>query len=97
MGCKNLVRISNKVICSTSSYEGLGFCALQTLSYYGYVQIDQSRLQKDVENLMDLNKDGVVDGKDANIVLGDVQKVLEHGLPSGSGFALGFVGGLRSG
>ncbi len=46
---------------------------------------------------MDLNKDGKVDGADANAALGDVQRVLEHGLPSGSGFALGFVGGLRSG
>jgi uncharacterized membrane protein (Fun14 family) len=78
-------------------HTGLGFCALQTLSYYGYVQIDQSRFQKDVEDFMDLNKDGKVDGADANAALGDVQRVLEHGLPSGSGFALGFVGGLRSG
>lgn len=33
---------------------------LQTLSYYGYVKVDHTKLQSDFERAMDLNKDGKV-------------------------------------
>jgi uncharacterized membrane protein (Fun14 family) len=76
---------------------GLGFMSLQTLSYYGYVKVDHGQIRKDVENLLDLNDDGRVDGKDGELAYNHVMKVLQFNLPGGSGFAAGFVGGLRSG
>jgi len=76
---------------------GMGFCALQTLSYCGYVQVDHSRMKKDFENLLDLNDDGKIDKEDIDILSETVMKVLSYNVPGGSGFAAGFVGGIRSG
>lgn len=76
---------------------GLGFMSLQTLSYYGYVKVDHGQIRKDVENLLDLNDDGRIDAKDGEIAYNQIMKVLQFNLPGGSGFAAGFVGGLRSG
>lgn len=77
--------------------KGLGFMSLQTLSYYGYVQIDHVRIQADFERAMDLNKDGKVDKEDAQLVYAKIMEVLQHSLPAGGGFAGGFVAGVRSG
>ena len=71
--------------------------SLQTLSYYGYVDVNHKAIKKDVENLLDLNDDGVVDAEDRALATKKLMEVLQFGLPSGSGFAAGFVGGLRSG
>eukprot|EP00557_Chaetoceros_sp_GSL56_P006737 CAMPEP_0176491686 /NCGR_PEP_ID=MMETSP0200_2-20121128/8566_1 /TAXON_ID=947934 /ORGANISM="Chaetoceros sp., Strain GSL56" /LENGTH=171 /DNA_ID=CAMNT_0017889135 /DNA_START=104 /DNA_END=619 /DNA_ORIENTATION=+ len=76
---------------------GLGFAALQTLSYAGYIQIDHVQLQKDVERAMDLNKDGKVDAKDMEQMVDKVLEVLQFGIPGGAGFVTGFIGGFRSG
>jgi uncharacterized membrane protein (Fun14 family) len=70
---------------------------LQTLSYNGYVKVDHVHIEKKVKNLMDLNADGAVDSKDGTIAYNKVLEVLQYNLPSGSGFAVGFVGGLRAG
>ena len=76
---------------------GLGFVTLQSLSYAGYLQIDHGALKKDVEKVLDLNKDGTIDDKDANIAYNKVMEVLQFNMTGGSGFAAGFVGGMRSG
>jgi len=76
---------------------GLGFVTLQSLSYAGYINVDHKALQKDVENAFDLNNDGKVDDQDANIVYNKVMEVLQFNMTGGSGFAAGFVGGVRSG
>ena len=76
---------------------GLGFATLQTLSYAGYIDVDHTQLQKDVERVMDFNKDGKVDGKDGEHAMGKVMEVLQFGMTGGAGFAAGFVGGFRSG
>eukprot|EP00565_Helicotheca_tamesis_P002787 CAMPEP_0185731346 /NCGR_PEP_ID=MMETSP1171-20130828/12651_1 /TAXON_ID=374046 /ORGANISM="Helicotheca tamensis, Strain CCMP826" /LENGTH=228 /DNA_ID=CAMNT_0028400597 /DNA_START=76 /DNA_END=762 /DNA_ORIENTATION=+ len=76
---------------------GMGFCTLQTLSYYGYVQVDHDRIKKDFEGLLDLNDDGKIDKEDVNILSDKVMEVISYNVPGGSGFAAGFVGGLRSG
>jgi len=76
---------------------GLGFAALQTLSYAGYIDVDHTQLQKDVERVMDFNKDGKIDAKDGEHAMDKVMEVLQFGMTGGAGFAAGFVGGLRSG
>lgn len=76
---------------------GLGFATLQALSYAGYIEVDHTQLQKDVEKAMDLNKDGKVDAKDGEQAMEKIMQVLQFGMPGGAGFAAGFVGGFRSG
>eukprot|EP00542_Grammatophora_oceanica_P017442 CAMPEP_0194029650 /NCGR_PEP_ID=MMETSP0009_2-20130614/3325_1 /TAXON_ID=210454 /ORGANISM="Grammatophora oceanica, Strain CCMP 410" /LENGTH=189 /DNA_ID=CAMNT_0038669379 /DNA_START=66 /DNA_END=635 /DNA_ORIENTATION=+ len=76
---------------------GLGFMALQTLSYSGYIQVDHSRLKKDVEGFMDLNKDGKVDAGDAELAKEKLMSVIGFNMPAGGGFGVGFLAGLRSG
>ena len=78
-------------------HTGLGFVTLQTLQYAGYVNVDHNVIKKDVESLLDLNEDGKVDHEDRKIATDKVMEVLQIGMPSGGGFVVGFVGGLRSG
>ena len=61
------------------------------------MKVDHVQIQKDVEDFMDLNDDGKVDSKDGAMAYNKVLEVLEYNLPSGSGFAVGFVSGVRSG
>jgi uncharacterized membrane protein (Fun14 family) len=70
---------------------------LQALSYAGYVQVDHVKMQERFRNALDLNDDGAIDGKDRAMLTEKVMKVLQYNLPAGSGFTMGFVGGLRSG
>lgn len=76
---------------------GVGFMGLQTLSYSGYVDVDHDKLKKDVEGLMDLNKDGKVNSGDIGQAKDDILEILEFGLPAGCGFGTGFLFGLRQG
>lgn len=76
---------------------GLGFVTLQSLSYAGYVDVNHAALQKNVENALDLNKDGFVDAKDVAQLKEKVMEVLQFGMTGGAGFGAGFVGGFRSG
>jgi len=84
---------------------GMSFLALQTLAYHGYIDVHHEKLQKEVEEMLDRNNDGVVDGEDLKMVLHEIKKVAGFGLEdnnknllaSGGGFGLGFLGGLRSG
>ena len=59
--------------------------------------MDHNVIKKDVESLLDLNEDGKVDHEDRKIATDKVMEVLQIGMPSGGGFVVGFVGGLRSG
>jgi uncharacterized membrane protein (Fun14 family) len=70
---------------------------LQALSYSGYVQVDHVKIQEHFRTALDLNDDGSVDGKDRAIATEKLMEVLQYNLPAGSGFTMGFVGGLRSG
>mmetsp|Transcript_14310 Transcript_14310/g.28879 ORF Transcript_14310/g.28879 Transcript_14310/m.28879 type:complete len:227 (-) Transcript_14310:473-1153(-) len=76
---------------------GVGFMALQTLSYSGYVDVDHGKLKKDIEGMMDLNKDGKVDKDDLDKASENILEVLQFGLPAGAGFGAGFVFGLKQG
>lgn len=74
----------------------MGFVTIQTLSYKGYLQVDHVKIQKQVEGLLDLNEDGKVDVADGKIAFDQTMQVLQYNMPSGTGFAAGFIGGLRS-
>ena len=76
---------------------GLGFMTLQTLAYNGYIEVNHAKIQESVEKMLDLNQDGKIDEDDATEVYQKALKVLQFNLPAGSGFAAGFLGGLRSG
>ena len=76
---------------------GMGFVALQSLQYTGYIQVDHGKLKKDMENFLDLDKDGDVDQDDAKLAYNKIFKIMSYNLPAGSGFGVGFIGGLRSG
>ena len=69
--------------------------SMQTLAYNGYINVNHAKIEKDVYSLMDFNNDGKVDAADRAILTNKVMKVGAFGLPAGSGFAAGFVGGLR--
>ena len=75
----------------------MGFVALQTLQYSGYIQVDHRKLQKDVEAVFDLDKDGSVDKDDIQMGYSKILSILQYNLPAGGGFGAGFLGGLRSG
>ena len=70
---------------------------LQTLSYYGYVNVDHVKIQSDFEKALDLNKDGKVDKDDAKIASDKVMGLLQYNLPAGGGFGAGFLAGIRTG
>ena len=75
----------------------MGFVALQVLAYNGYIKVDHGKIKQDVEGMLDLNKDGKFDEKDRAIAAEKIMEVLKYNMPSGGGFAVGFMGGLRSG
>jgi len=75
---------------------GVGFVTLQTLSYYGYIEISHNKFKTTIENMLDLNKDGKVDKSDLQQSYDRIMGVLTYNLPSGAGFVGGFWGGIRS-
>ncbi|OQR95574.1 hypothetical protein THRCLA_07750 [Thraustotheca clavata] len=76
---------------------GCTFMAMQTASYYGYLDVNYKKLERDFHEMLDLNKDGKVDTKDMDLLYKKTMDVLEFSLPAGSGFAAGFLIGFRSG
>ncbi|TMW61347.1 hypothetical protein Poli38472_012538 [Pythium oligandrum] len=73
------------------------FILFQCASYSGYIDVNHKKLERDVLNVLDINKDGEFNAKDIDEVYKRVMKVLEYSLPAGSGFAVGFLVGFRSG
>jgi uncharacterized membrane protein (Fun14 family) len=68
---------------------GLLFVVLQLLAQAGYVQVDWTRIQKDVEPLL---QDEGVKGLWERLLA-----TLTHNLPFGASFTAGLLLGLRSG
>jgi uncharacterized membrane protein (Fun14 family) len=77
--------------------KGLGFIGLQTLANQGYITVNHGKLREEVEGFFDMNKDGKIDRGDGQLAYDKLMEVLTYNLPSGSGFAAGFIGGIRSG
>ncbi len=68
---------------------GIGFLSLQLLAYAGYIQIDWTRIQQDVDPLLDQAR---LQG-----LWNQLLEVLTFNLPFAGGFTAGFVLGLKRG
>lgn len=75
---------------------GIGFVSLQTLSYFGYIDIKHDKFKQTVEARMDVNNDGKVDKNDLHVYYEQLMGVLTYNLPSGCGFVGGFLGGIKT-
>ena len=76
---------------------GSMYALLQTAAYHGYVTVDHAKISRKFTQVLDANKDGRVDSKDAQDLYAQALKVLEFNGPSGGGFGAGVLLGLRSG
>ncbi|GLE04144.1 hypothetical protein PINS_up013055 [Pythium insidiosum] len=76
---------------------GTVFILFQCASYSGYIDVNYKKIERDMMDMLDVNKDGKLDAKDIDEVYQAVMKVLEFSLPAGSGFGVGFVVGFRAG
>ncbi|TYZ61050.1 hypothetical protein PybrP1_002655, partial [[Pythium] brassicae (nom. inval.)] len=76
---------------------GALFILMQCASYSGYIDVDYQKLERDVLDFLDINKDGQFAAKDVDTVYKQVMKVLEFSLPAGNGFAVGFLVGFCAG
>jgi uncharacterized membrane protein (Fun14 family) len=74
---------------------GLGFIALQTLSYFGYVQIQWKRISNDVQSAVDQDGDGKITATDLKILLDRFLNLMTNGLPNAAGFTTGFYVGVK--
>ena len=63
----------------------------------GYIDVRHERVKEDLEALLDVNNDGKVDMKDVEWSYERIVEILQPQIPAGSGFGMGFVGGLRTG
>ena len=57
---------------------GIGFVTLQTLQYYGYIEISHDKFKSTVEDALDLNKDGKVDKSDVRASFDKLMGVLTY-------------------
>mmetsp|Transcript_140198 Transcript_140198/g.349432 ORF Transcript_140198/g.349432 Transcript_140198/m.349432 type:complete len:167 (+) Transcript_140198:52-552(+) len=74
------------------------FCLQQGLSQLGYVQVNWPKVEKDLTQLLDVNKDGKVDAADMNQYYLNLLKILQHNTYSISGgFGAGFLYGVKKG
>ncbi|CAK9043619.1 unnamed protein product [Durusdinium trenchii] len=74
------------------------FCLQQALAYQGYVTVNWSKVEKDLTEVLDVNKDGKLDAGDVNEGYTKVLKVLQSNTAGLSGgFAGGFLLGVRLG
>jgi len=76
---------------------GLTFCALQGLTYLGFIDLKWQKIHQTVEKFCDLNKDGQLDEKDLKHGTGVALGILAEGVPSVGGFLAGFALGIRMG
>lgn len=74
---------------------GLGFMALQTLSYLGYVSINWGKVEKDITKAIDQNGDGKLDKEDITVLAKKFMDVMKRGLPNAAGFTAGFALGVK--
>jgi hypothetical protein len=76
---------------------GTGFLILQALSFSGYIKVDHVKIEGKFKDLLDVNDDGKIDQEDRDEIMAKVMEIAEFGMPSGGGFAAGFIGGAKSG
>jgi len=74
---------------------GLIFISIQSAVYSGYVDVDWKQIQNDAIEKVDTDGDGKITVEDAKTYWLKVKKILTNKVPSGGGFSLGFLYGLR--
>jgi len=50
------------------------------LAYHGYVDVNHTKLARQVEEILDRNGDGVVDGEDVKSVVEELKRVVGFGI-----------------
>ncbi|KIY96022.1 hypothetical protein MNEG_11939 [Monoraphidium neglectum] len=80
---------------SLAAFLGLTFVSLQVLTYSGFVTVNWTVVHRRVREALDTTKDGRLDIDDYRAWLKKGLVVLSQGLPSTSGFLVGFMLGLR--
>mmetsp|Transcript_18155 Transcript_18155/g.25844 ORF Transcript_18155/g.25844 Transcript_18155/m.25844 type:complete len:161 (+) Transcript_18155:173-655(+) len=73
---------------------GMGFIAIQGFVYTGYVSIDWKKVQNDAIKAIDTTGDGKVTTDDVKVYWKKLKALLTNGIPSASGFTMGFLYGL---
>ncbi|MFN9982609.1 MAG: FUN14 domain-containing protein, partial [bacterium] len=73
---------------------GLAFIAIQGIVYTGYVSVDWEKLQKDAISAVDTTGDGKITADDFKVYWNKLKAFLTNGIPSASGFTVGFFYGL---
>jgi uncharacterized membrane protein (Fun14 family) len=75
---------------------GLAFIAIQGIVYTGYVSVDWEKLQKDAISAVDTTGDGKITADDFKVYWNKLKAFLTNGIPSASGFTVGFFYGLTN-
>lgn len=70
---------------------------IQALAYKGYIHVNHKKIEADLLEWFDLNGDGVIDSKDAEVAWQLLLDVIAFNIPAGTGFTTGLVMGLRTG
>ena len=74
---------------------GFAFVFISLLSKAGYVEINYTKVERDLLSLLDLNKDGLVDQAEYEFASKRLVSLLaDHGISSTAGFAAGFALGF---
>ena len=69
---------------------GFAFVFISLLSKAGYVEINYTKVERDLLSLLDLNKDGLVDRAEYEFASKRLVSLLvDHGISSTAGFAAG--------
>ena len=88
---------TKKVTKIAAGFIGITFIGLQILQHNGYINIDWNKVEKDIIKAVDQNNDGKLDEKDLIILKQKYMSVIAQSMLSGSGFAAGFLMGIRYG
>jgi len=76
---------------------GVGFIGVQVAAYNGYIDVDWYAIKDEAVKILDVDGDGKLDAEDAKLWWRKFKETMANALPSSSGFAGGFVLGLRYG
>lgn len=74
---------------------GVGFIFLQTLSYYGFIQINWRLIKEKTEKALDADGDGKFDMNDVKVYAKKLFGFLKSGIPDTVGFGTGLYLGLQ--
>eukprot|EP01134_Creolimax_fragrantissima_P004919 CFRG4919T1 len=77
---------------------GIVFMGFQSAAYGGYVTVNWAKVEHDIMKQLDVNDDGVVDSRDAKVVMTKLFIILTSNMAGAvAGFTGGFLYGARKG